>query len=166
MEEFNHERPHEALAMKCPAEIYSDSCRPYRGIPEPTTPSTSARSQSPAADVFVCTTRRSISASPLPAKPSGSKKSTTASGWLVLWITISAISIWRKNFAAAREPLRAESVTYVSGPFCYLCLRNGQNVSGGARSLALTLLRPPFPANRENNREFSVFLSKIGLLVL
>lgn len=32
-EEFNHERPHEALAVKCPAEIYSACCRPYRGIP-------------------------------------------------------------------------------------------------------------------------------------
>jgi len=37
-EEFNHERPHEALAMKCPAEIYSASCRPYLGIPEPQYP--------------------------------------------------------------------------------------------------------------------------------
>src|SRR5579862_9545141 len=35
LEEFNHERPHEALAMKCPAEVYSTSPRPYRGIPEP-----------------------------------------------------------------------------------------------------------------------------------
>src|ERR671937_801521 len=35
LKEFNQERPHEALAMKCPAEIYSASCRPYRGIPEP-----------------------------------------------------------------------------------------------------------------------------------
>ena len=35
LEEFNQERPHEALGMKCPAEIYSASCRPYRGIPEP-----------------------------------------------------------------------------------------------------------------------------------
>src|SRR6516162_3511286 len=35
LEEFNHERPHEALGMKCPAEIYSASCRPYLGIPEP-----------------------------------------------------------------------------------------------------------------------------------
>src|SRR5262245_64507137 len=35
LEEFNQERPHEALAMKCPAEIYSASLRPYRGIPEP-----------------------------------------------------------------------------------------------------------------------------------
>jgi hypothetical protein len=35
LEEFNQERPHEALAMKCPAEVYSASSRPYRGIPEP-----------------------------------------------------------------------------------------------------------------------------------
>src|ERR1043165_9268980 len=35
LEELHHERPHEALAMKCPAEVYSASSRPYRGIPEP-----------------------------------------------------------------------------------------------------------------------------------
>jgi transposase InsO family protein len=35
LEEFNLERPHEALAMKCPAEVYSASCRPYLGIPDP-----------------------------------------------------------------------------------------------------------------------------------
>ena len=34
-EEFNSERPHEALGMKCPAEVYTPSTRPYRGIPEP-----------------------------------------------------------------------------------------------------------------------------------
>jgi putative transposase len=33
-EEFNHERPHEALGMKCPAEIYQPSPRPYAGTPE------------------------------------------------------------------------------------------------------------------------------------
>jgi len=32
--EFNAERPHEALAMRCPAEIYSASSRPYLGLPE------------------------------------------------------------------------------------------------------------------------------------
>ena len=35
LEEFNNERPHEALNMQCPAEVYTSSCRPYRGIPEP-----------------------------------------------------------------------------------------------------------------------------------
>src|ERR1700730_6829448 len=32
--EFNCERPHEALAMKCPAEIYTPSPRVYNGLPE------------------------------------------------------------------------------------------------------------------------------------
>jgi transposase InsO family protein len=36
--EFNTERPHEALAMKCPAEVYSASARPYDGLPEITYP--------------------------------------------------------------------------------------------------------------------------------
>ena len=35
LEEFNNERPHEALAMKCPAEVYTASTKPYRGIAEP-----------------------------------------------------------------------------------------------------------------------------------
>src|ERR1700691_3440500 len=30
--EFNSERPHEALAMKYPAEVYTPSTRPYRGL--------------------------------------------------------------------------------------------------------------------------------------
>jgi transposase InsO family protein len=34
MGEYNNERPHEALDMKCPAEIYSASPRPYGGLPE------------------------------------------------------------------------------------------------------------------------------------
>jgi transposase InsO family protein len=38
LEEFNHERPHEALEMKCPAEIYTASTKPYRGIGEPDYP--------------------------------------------------------------------------------------------------------------------------------
>jgi transposase InsO family protein len=33
-EEFNTERPHEALDMKTPAEVYAPSPRPYTGLPE------------------------------------------------------------------------------------------------------------------------------------
>ena len=32
--EFNTERPHEALQMKMPAEVYTPSKRPYRGLPD------------------------------------------------------------------------------------------------------------------------------------
>jgi transposase InsO family protein len=34
VQEFNTERPHQALAMKCPAELYLPSTRSYRGLPE------------------------------------------------------------------------------------------------------------------------------------
>ena len=34
LEEFNTERPHEAIGMKCPAELYKPSARLYRGLPE------------------------------------------------------------------------------------------------------------------------------------
>lgn len=33
-ETFNRERPHEALGMRCPAEVYVRSSRPYRGTPD------------------------------------------------------------------------------------------------------------------------------------
>ena len=33
--EFNQERPHEALGMKCPAEVYTRSRKPYQGLLEP-----------------------------------------------------------------------------------------------------------------------------------
>ena len=35
IDEFNNERPHEALDMKCPAQVYSPSLSQYQGIPEP-----------------------------------------------------------------------------------------------------------------------------------
>jgi transposase InsO family protein len=38
IQEYNTERPHEALAMKCPAEIYAPSMRSYDGLPEVTYP--------------------------------------------------------------------------------------------------------------------------------
>ncbi len=38
VQEFNLERPHEALQMKPPAEVYSASTRSYRGLPELTYP--------------------------------------------------------------------------------------------------------------------------------
>ena len=34
LSEFNQERPHQALAMKVPAELYAASLRPYAGLPE------------------------------------------------------------------------------------------------------------------------------------
>lgn len=36
--EFNTERPHQALEMKCPGEVYRPSTRPYKGLSEVTYP--------------------------------------------------------------------------------------------------------------------------------
>jgi len=38
IDEFNNERPHEALEMKCPTEVYTPSLRSYEGISEPNYP--------------------------------------------------------------------------------------------------------------------------------
>ena len=35
---FNNQRPHQALDLQCPAEVYCPSCRPYQGIQEPNYP--------------------------------------------------------------------------------------------------------------------------------
>ena len=34
LEQFNSERTHQALDIKCPAELYTPSTRPYRGLTE------------------------------------------------------------------------------------------------------------------------------------
>jgi len=34
IEVFNKERPHEALDMQCPADVYQASTRPYQGLPD------------------------------------------------------------------------------------------------------------------------------------
>ena len=34
IEVFNLQRPHEALDMRCPAEVYQPSPRPYTGLPD------------------------------------------------------------------------------------------------------------------------------------
>jgi len=38
MQEYNFERPHQALGMKYPAELYSSSVRPYQGLTDPEYP--------------------------------------------------------------------------------------------------------------------------------
>ena len=37
-EEYNEERPHQALAMKCPVQVYQKSSRKYEGLPDLTYP--------------------------------------------------------------------------------------------------------------------------------
>src|SRR5258706_11761841 len=38
VDQYNTERPHEALAMRVPADVYAPSSRPYRGLTPPENP--------------------------------------------------------------------------------------------------------------------------------
>ena len=117
IEVFNNERPHEALAMKCPAEVYQPSTRPYTGLPDV---------DYPLHDKTIVVTRNAvefawsrqknpISARSLPGRPSASKKFTTIFGWSVLWIMIWGTSIWRLECSNRWK--------IPSAPKCYPCLR-------------------------------------------
>src|SRR6476660_6710091 len=69
-------------------------------------------------------------------------KETTASGWSVLWIMISAILIWRKKLCS---PCRTPS-----GQKCNLCLRNLLLPMSPERTIENMVARdgvePPTPA--------------------
>jgi putative transposase len=114
-EVFNNERPHEALDMKYPAEIYQPSPRSYTGLPDIDYPMHDKTSWLPVVAASVSDARRSISARSLLARPWASKKSTTTSGWSALWIMIWGTSIWRRA-CWNRSKIR-------SAQKCYPCLR-------------------------------------------
>lgn len=80
LEEFNTERPHEALAMRCPAELYTPSQRAYWACPTSTIPSMIAISWSPPAAASACIRRKSTSRPCSQVNGSASERSTTAFG--------------------------------------------------------------------------------------
>ena len=77
---YNQERPHQALNMKYPAELYRASPRPYRGLPSSDIPSTIARSPSRAAVASASAGARSISVTCSPVRTSASRRSPRRSG--------------------------------------------------------------------------------------
>jgi putative transposase len=74
MEIFNQQRPHEALEMKCPAEIINLRRALTPVCPLSIIPSTTKPSWSHAAAAFVWATKKSISARSSPGRPSGIKE--------------------------------------------------------------------------------------------
>ncbi len=115
IEVFNQERPHEALDMKCPAEIYQPATRTYKGCPISIILFTTKPSWSPVAAASVWGAKKLTSARSLPVRPSASKKFTTTSGWSVLWIMIWDTSIWRLECWNRSKTRSAQS--------CYPCSR-------------------------------------------
>src|SRR5271165_6807127 len=115
LEEFNNERPHEALNMKCPAEVYSSSCRPYQGISEP---------HYPFHDKTVvvtncgrlCLYRKKINLSTCLAGQAVGIKEVDDRIWLVSFMDydLGYIDLEEKTLQPLTIPL---------GQKCYLCLR-------------------------------------------
>jgi hypothetical protein len=80
--EFNAERPHEALAMKCPAEVYTPSTRPYRGLLELSYPFHD-REILVTACGRICLHRKKINLSTVFAGQTGGIKEVDEAIWLV-----------------------------------------------------------------------------------
>src|SRR5262245_32272681 len=115
VQEFNAERPHEAIAMKCPAEVYIPQGAPIRACRTSTIPSTTATFSSPPAAASASTGRKSTSPPSSPDSGSASRKSTREFGSSASSTMIWVISTW------SREPC-SPSTTRL-GPGCHLCLR-------------------------------------------
>ena len=100
VEGFRRERPHEALAMKCPAEIYTPSCRAYQGIPEPHYPFHD-RTVNITSCGRICLYRKKINLSVSLAGQAVGVKEVDSGIWLVSFMDYDL----------------EQSVTYVSGPY-------------------------------------------------
>jgi transposase InsO family protein len=96
--EFSTERPHQALAMRQPAELYAPSSTPYSGLPELDYPLHDRQSLVTACG-RICMHRKKINISQpcSPVKNSGSKRSMTAFGSSPSCTTIWAPSICSKR---------------------------------------------------------------------
>jgi transposase InsO family protein len=82
LEEFNTERPHEALAMSCPAQLYTASTRPYAGLPELEYPMHD-REQLITACGRICMHRKKINISTVLAGQKVGLKEVDEAVWLV-----------------------------------------------------------------------------------
>ncbi len=114
--QYNRERPHQALGMQVPAEVYSPSQRSYRGVGELDYPlhdwtatiTTCGR---------ICWKRRKINVSQVFAGQNVGVKQVSERIWLVTsWSTIWATSTMRR-VGSNRSRIR-------SGRKCYPRLRN------------------------------------------
>ena len=86
LEEFNQERPHQALAMHCPAELYEPSARPYRGL-DPIDYPFHDRTLTVTRCGRICFGRRKINLSKVLAGQNVGVKQITDHIWLVSFMT-------------------------------------------------------------------------------
>ena len=86
LEEFNQERPHQALAMQCPAELYQPSARSYRGL-DPIDYPFHDRTLTVTRCGRICFGRRKINLSKVLAGQNVGVKQITDHIWLVSFMT-------------------------------------------------------------------------------
>ena len=98
VEIYNHERPHEALDMRCPAEVYQPSTREYKGLPDIDYPFHDRVVLVTNCGRICLGTKRLTSARSSPAKRSASRRcrmiSASSASWSMIWVT----SIWRRVY--------------------------------------------------------------------
>ncbi len=132
--------------MKCPAQVYSASCRPYRGIPEPHYPFHD-RTVVVTSCGRLCLYNKKINLSVSLAGQAVGVKEVDHGIWLVSFMEydLGYIDLEEKTLQPLENPFGPKSVTYVSGTFCYLCPRNGHFRAGGGgwtRTNDLGIMRP------------------------
>ena len=134
MEIFNNERPHEALSMKCPAEIYQPSPRTYQGLPP---------IDYPLHDKIIivtncgriCLGHKKINFSTVFAGQAVGIKEIHDDIWLVSFMDydLGYFDLETRVLEPLENPVRPKVVTCVIGTFCNPCVRVGPWVGWWAR---------------------------------
>ena len=112
--------------MKCPAEVYTASPRPYRGPPRAHLSAMTVTFSSPLAVASACIESASTPQPSWPDSASASRKSTMAFGSSASCTTISASSTWSKS------PCSPWTTRSARG--CYPCLRYGLSPMSQSRT--------------------------------
>ncbi len=130
--EFNHHRPHEALAMMTQAEIYRTATRSYRGLPEIEYP-LHDRDALVTACGRICMHRKKINISTVMAGQRLGLKEVDDGIWVVTFhgLRPGIYRLGTENTATYPQPVRHTAVTYVLGAIRHPCLRAGQGEHGG-----------------------------------
>ena len=128
--EFNTERPHEALGMHTPAQVYRASPRPYPGLPELSYP-LHDRDVLVTACGRICMHRKKLNISTVLAGHKLGIKEVDEGIWLVSFMHYDLGFIDLEQKTLQPLPVRLEVVTHVLGTVRHPCLRVGQMDSGG-----------------------------------
>jgi Integrase core domain len=116
IQEFNQERPHEALDMKCPAEVYTPSTRIYSGLPDVTYP-LHDRDIVVTACGRICLHRKKINISIVFAGHTLGIKEVDDGIWLVSFMDydLGYIDLEQRTLQPLDNPFGPKVVTHVSG---------------------------------------------------